>query len=357
MSQNFKINITKTMTPSKLPDPQKLGFGVHFTDHMFLMDYDAPQGWHDARIEPYRPLSLDPAAMVFHYAQEMFEGLKAYRRADGAVQLFRPDKNIERMNRTNERLCIPPVDPQDTLCAIRELVRCDERFVPSLPGTSLYIRPFIIATEAHLGVKPSKSYLFCIILSPVAAYYAEGLNPVKIYVEDEFVRAVKGGMGFAKAGGNYAASLRAQQKAQELGFSQVLWLDGVERKFVDEVGTMNVFFVLGDEVVTPELGGSLLPGVTRDSCIELIRAMGKTIVERRISIDEVCAAHDRGTLTEMFGTGTAAVISPVGELYNRGKRMVIGGGRIGALSRSLYDTLTGIQWGTQPDPFCWTVPI
>ena len=357
MSNNFNIKITRTDCPKAKPDEANLGFGRIFTDHMFLMDYTVENGWHNARIEPYHALAMDPAAMVFHYAQECFEGLKAYRTPNGKIQLFRPMKNIERMNNTNRRLCIPELDPEDALTAIKTLVELEKDFVPSLEGTSLYIRPFIIATEPHLGVKPADSYLFCIILSPVGAYYKEGLNPVKIYVEDEYVRAVKGGIGYAKAGANYVASLAAQMKAHDLGYSQVLWLDGVEHKYVDEVGAMNIFFVLEDEVVTPELVGSILPGVTRDSCINLLRSFGYKVSERRISIDEIIAAQDAGKLLEVFGTGTAAVISPVGELNAHGKKMTIGDGTIGKLSQKLYDTLTGIQWGTVEDTFDWTVSI
>ncbi len=357
MSKDFTISITRTDSPKAKPDEANLGFGRIFTDHMFLMDYTTDAGWHNARIEPYHALPMDPAAMVFHYAQECFEGLKAYRTPEGSIQLFRPMKNIERMNNTNRRLCIPELDAEDALCAIKTLVELEADFVPSLEGTSLYIRPFIIATEPHLGVKPADSYLFCIILSPVGAYYKEGLNPVKIYVEDEYVRAVKGGIGYAKAGANYVASLAAQVKAHDLGYSQVLWLDGVEHKYVDEVGAMNIFFVLEDEVVTPELVGSILPGVTRDSCINLLRSFGYKVSERRISIDEICAAHDAGKLLEVFGTGTAAVISPVGELNAHGKKMTISDGKIGTLSQKLYDTLTGIQWGKLEDSFNWTVRI
>ena len=357
MSKDFKISITRTTTPGQIPDPHTLEFGKVYTDHMFLMDYTEGRGWHDARIEPYHDLTLSPAAMVFHYAQEMFEGLKAYQRPDGGIQLFRPMKNIERMNNTNRRLCIPELDPEDALTAIKTLVDVDSRFVPTLEGTSLYIRPFIIATEPHLGVKPSETYLFCIILSPVGAYYKEGLNPVKIYVEDEYVRAVKGGIGFAKAGANYVASLAAQVKAHELGYSQVLWLDGVEHKYVDEVGAMNIFFVLEGEVVTPALVGSILPGVTRDSCVNLLKSLGYNVSERRITIDEIVAAHDAGKLLEVFGSGTAAVISPVGELNCHGTKMVIGDGSIGKLSQMLYDTLTGIQWGKTEDKFGWTVRV
>jgi branched-chain amino acid aminotransferase len=340
------------------PDAGTLGFGRHFTDHMFLMNYTEGKGWHDARIVPYANLSLDPATMVFHYAQEMFEGLKAYRTPDGSVQLFRPQKNIERMNRTNDRLCIPRIDPDDALDAIRSLVKVDEEWVPSLPGTSLYIRPFIIATDIQLGVHPAKTYLFIIILSPVGSYYKEGINPVKIYVEREYVRAVRGGTGFAKVGGNYACSLIGQQKAESLGYAQVLWLDGVEHKYIDEVGAMNVFFVIDGKVITPALDtGSILPGVTRASCIELLRSLGYTVEERRLSIDEVAQAHRAGKLDEAFGTGTAAVISPIGMLDNNDEKMIINDGKIGKIAETLYNTLTGIQWGTLPDTFGWTVKV
>ncbi len=352
------IRIEKTTAPKEKPKKgEALGFGDIFTDHMFLMDYTAGKGWHDARIVPYAPLSLDPAAMVFHYAQEMFEGMKAYIAEDGSIRLFRPDMNIKRMNNTNKRLCIPEVNPEDVLQALSALVNFEKDWIPTEPGTSLYIRPFIIATDAHLGVRPSNSYLFCIILSPVGSYYKEGINPVKIFVEDEYVRAVKGGLGFAKAGGNYAASLKAQEKAHEMGYSQVLWLDGYTRKYIDEVGTMNVFFVLDDEVITPSLEGSILPGVTRDTAIALLKHWGYKVTERKLSIDEVTAAFDAGKLTEAFGTGTAAVISPIGELNYEGKIMPINEGKIGAIAKKIFDEVTGIQYGRVEDPFGWSVKI
>ena len=338
----MKITITKTTAPKTKPDSAKLGFGKYFTDHMFIMDYTEGQGWHDARIEPYHDLSLSPASMVFHYAQEMFEGLKAYRAADGRTLLFRPNKNIE---------------PDDALQAIVELVRTDIDWVPTEKGTSLYIRPFIIATDPFLGVHPSKTYKFIIILSPVGSYYAAGLDPVKICVEDEYVRAVKGGMGFAKTGGNYAASLIGQQKAEEMGYAQVLWLDGIEHKYIDEVGAMNVFFVIDGEIITPSLEGNILPGVTRASAIDYLKAESYKVTERRISIDEVYAAADAGKLDEVFGTGTAAVISPVGELNWDGRVIVINNGKIGKISQMLYDAITGIQWGEKPDAFQWTLEV
>ena len=299
--------------------------------------------------------SLEPSCMVFHYAQEMFEVLKAYYTAEGKIQLFRPERNIQRMANTNERMCIPQIPTEDALQAISETVMFDKDWIPTKVGTSLYIRPFIIATDPHLGVHPSKAYMFIIILSPSGAYYAEGINPVKIFIEREYVRAVKGGTGFAKVGGNYASSLKGQEKAERLGYSQVLWLDGVHRKYIDEVGAMNVFFVIGDEIVTPSLEeGSILPGVTRASCIELLRSKGYKVSERLLSVDELYAAYDRGELKEAFGTGTAAVISPIGSLDDENRKALINGGKIGPISQMLYDTLTGIQWGEIPDPFGWT---
>lgn len=339
---------------SKPADESKLGFGKIFTDHMFLMDYTEGSGWHDARIVPYGPFTLDPSAAVFHYAQEMFEGLKAYRTGEGSIQLFRPRKNIERMNNTNRRMCIPELDPDDTLEAIKTLVECERDWVPHAEGTSLYIRPFIIATDPQLGVHPSKTYLFAIILSPVGSYYPGGINPVKIFVETEYVRAVRGGTGFAKTGGNYAASLIGQAKAEKLGFAQVLWLDGIEHKYIDEVGAMNVFFVIGGEIITPAASeGNILPGVTRASCIELLRSWGYTVTERRLALSEVTEAGRAGKLGEAFGTGTAAVISPIGELVCETDRILLNGGKIGPVARRLYDNLTAIQWGRQTGPEGW----
>ncbi len=340
------------------PDWNNLGFGRYFTDHMFIMDYDKGMGWHDARIVPYQNLSLDPACMVFHYAQEMFEGLKAYRTPNGKIQLFRPDKNIERMNNTNTRLCIPHLEPSDVLDALKALVATEAEWVPTEEGTSLYIRPFIIATDVQLGVHPSKSYKFMIILSPVGSYYPEGIKPVKIFVEREYVRAVKGGTGYAKVGGNYACSLIGQEKAEQMGYSQVLWLDGIEHKYIDEVGAMNVFFVIDGTVVTPALEeGNILPGVTRDSCIKLLKSLGYKVEERKLSLDEVIDAYNAGKLDEAFGTGTAAVVSPMGLLDTGDIQMTINNGEIGSVAQKLYDTLTGIQWGRIDDTFGWTVKI
>ena len=353
-----EITIERTQHPKQKPtDQTRLGFGNYYTDHMFLMNYDEGKGWHDPRIVPYGPIELDPAAMCLHYGQEVFEGLKAYRTEDGRILLFRPDRNMPRLNSSNERLCIPAIDEAFAVEAIKKLVSVDQDWIPTAEGTSLYIRPFIFATEAQVGVHPAQELLFAIILSPVGAYYPEGLNPVKIYVEDKYDRAVRGGMGYTKTGGNYAASLKAQDEAEKVGYTQVLWLDGVERKYIEEVGTMNVFFVIDDEIVTPELQGSILPGVTRMSCIELLKKQGYKVSERRLSIEEVAEAADAGKLKEAFGSGTAAVISPIGELKWDEKVMTINNGEIGTISQHLYDTLTGIQWGKLPDPYGWTVEV
>ncbi len=352
------IKITRAETLKQKPADNVLGFGKYFTDHMFMMDYTEGQGWHDARIVPYAPISLEPSAMVFHYAQEMFEGLKAYRTSDGTIQLFRPDRNIARMNNTARRLCIPQIPAEDALCAIKTLVDYESDWVPHSEGTSLYIRPFVIATDAMLGVHPAHNYIFMIILSPVGSYYAGGLDPVKIFVEKEYVRAVKGGTGQAKCGGNYAASLIGQDKAEKYGCEQVLWLDGVHHKYVDEVGSMNVFFVIDGEVVTPELtDGNILPGVTRMSCLDLLRSWGMKVTERKVTAQELFDAHAAGKLDEAFGTGTAAVISPIGELVDEEHDIVINGGKIGAISQRLYDELTGIQWGKREAPEGWIVKV
>ena len=354
----LEIKVTKTTTPKEKPDQNNLGFGTHYTDHMFRMDYTEGQGWHSPRIEPYQPISLDPAAMVFHYAQESFEGMKAYRTAEGQVHLFRPEKNAERLQSTHERLCIPTIPVEDFVQAVKALVDVDRDWVPSAPGTSLYLRPFTIATEPHLGVKPSATYEFIVIASPSGAYYAEGLDPVKIYVEDEYVRATPGGTGFIKCGGNYAASLAGQMKAHELGYSQVLWLDGVERKYVEEVGSMNCFFKIDGVIRTAPTVGTVLPGITRMSCIELLRDWGYTVdCDSRLSIQEVMEAAHAGKLEEVFGTGTAAGGSPVGKLYYEGDEVTVNDGNIGQVTQRLYDTLTGIQWGVLPDEKGWIVKV
>ena len=352
------IKITKTTTPKAKPVPgQPLGFGKIFTDHMFVMNYTEGKGWHDARIVPYANLSLAPSAMVFHYGQEMFEGLKAYKGEDGSVYLFRPDMNAKRANNSNKRLVIPELPEEDFVEAIKAVVDVDRDWIPTDPGTSLYIRPFIIATDEFLGVAPSKTYLFIVILSPSGAYYESGLEPVGIWIEDEYVRAVKGGMGYTKTGGNYAASLIAQVKAHDDGYSQVLWLDGVERKYIEEVGAMNIMFKINGKVVTPMLNGSILPGVTRDSILQVCRDWGYEVEERRISVDELVAAAKDGSLEEVWGTGTAAVVSPVNKLRYEDEVMHIGDGGIGELTQKLYDELTGIQWGKRPDTRGWRVTV
>ena len=354
----MQISIEHTKSPKQKPlDQTKLGFGVYTTDHMFIMNYDDGEGWHNPRIVPYAPVALDPTAMCLHYGQEVFEGMKAYLTEDKRILLFRPDRNMARLNSSNERLCIPQIDEKFAVEAIKELVKVDADWIPTAPDSSLYIRPFIFATDARLGVHPAHHLLFMVVLSPVGAYYPQGLNPVKIYVENNFVRAVRGGMGFVKTAGNYAASLKAQDEAEKKNYTQVLWLDGVERKYIEEVGTMNVFFKINGELITPSLDGATLPGVTRMSTIELLRSNGFTVTERKISIDEVADAAANGLLEEAFGTGTAAVISPIGELLYGENNMIINNGEIGVVSQMLYDELTGIQWGKKPDKFGWTVKI
>lgn len=352
------IRIERTTHPKERPGADNpLVFGTIFTDHMFVMDYEEEKGWHDPRVVPYQPLSLEPSAMVFHYGQEMFEGLKAYKSQDGKILLFRPDKNIERANKSNQRLCIPEIPEDIFMEALKTVVKTDQDWIPTKEGTSLYIRPFVIATDPYLGVRPSHSYKFMIILSPVGAYYESGINPVKIWIEDEYVRAVKGGIGEAKTGGNYVASMASQVKAHEEGYSQVLWLDGVYRKYIEEVGAMNIFFKINGTVVTPALNGSILAGVTRDSVLSLCRQWEIPVEERAVSLEEVVAAAKSGALEECFGTGTAAVVSPVGELRYEEERMSIGDGTIGGLTQRIYDTITGIQLGKVDGPAGWSVVV
>ena len=351
------IKIVKTTNPKKKPSADGLGFGKIFTDHMFVMDYSTEKGWHDARIIPYGPFEIDPSCMTLHYGQAIFEGLKAYKGANGEILLYRPYDNMRRLNKSNDRLCIPQIDVDFAVDAIKELVMLEKDWIPDGDGTSLYIRPFIFGTDSALGVHPSKTYKFVVILSPVGSYYAGGLAPVKIWVENEFVRAVRGGMGFAKTAGNYAASLKAQEVAEKNGYSQVLWLDGVEQKYVEEVGAMNIFFKIDGEVVTPMLNGSILAGITRDSVIQVLKAYGYKVSEKKISIDEIHEAYKSGKLEEVFGTGTAAVISPVGELCYNGEKMVINNNEIGETSQFLYDTITGIQKGIVEDKLNFTITL
>ncbi|MGB9712203.1 MAG: branched-chain amino acid aminotransferase [Dissulfurimicrobium sp.] len=337
----------------RLPPQDNLKFGVYFTDHMFLMDYEEELSWHNPRVVPYGNFSMDPASVCFHYGQEIFEGLKAYRCSDGKIRLFRPRDNVKRLNRSAWRMCMPQVDEDLAVTAIKQLVKIDERWVPSARGTSLYIRPFMIATEAFLGVRPSKKYLFAVILSPVGAYYSEGFNPVKIFVTDKYARAVRGGVGESKNAGNYAASLMASEEAKKLGFTQVLWLDAVERRYVEEVGTMNIFFLFEDVLATPALSGSILPGITRDSVIRIAKTQGLKVEERAIPIDEVIEKAKDGRLKECFGTGTAAVISPVGSLFYKGESYRINGGNTGPYAQALFDEITGIQYGELEDRYGW----
>lgn len=351
------IPITRTSQPKPKPQDEELGFGRVFTDHMFLLDGTADQGWHNPRIVPYGPLTLDPAAAVFHYGQALFEGLKAYRSPRDTILLFRPEMNAARFNRSAARLCIPPLDQALFLLALKTLLAVERDWVPRAPGTSLYIRPTVIATDVSLVVRPSHTYCFFIILSPVGAYYPEGFNPVKILIEDRYVRAVKGGMGAAKTGGNYAASLAAGEEAHRQGFAQVLWLDGVARQYIEEVGSMNIAFVIDDELITPPLTGTILEGITRDTVLQLSRDWGMRSVERPISVTEVFTAARSGRLREAFGMGTAAVISPVSELFYRGQSVTINHGRVGPLAQRLFEEISAIQRGFRPDPHNWVVEI
>ena len=350
----MQLTITQAKQLKTKPDSSNpLAFGTIFTDHMFNMDYHPDKGWYNPRIEPYAPIPMDPATMVLHYGQAVFEGLKAYRTESGAVQLFRPRDNYQRLNRSSHLLCIPPIDEAFGIEALKELIRVEKDWVPSAPGTSLYIRPTIIATDPFLGVRASHTYRFFVILSPVGAYYAAGFNPVKIWVTRNHVRAVRGGVGEAKTPGNYAASLFAADVAHKHGYTQVLWLDGVEQKYVEEVGAMNIFFVIDNEIVTPALNGSILPGITRNSVLALSQSWGLKATERQISIDEVMAAHASGKLQEIFGSGTAAVISPVGELKYGDKIITIGDGTVGPMANRLYKAITDVQYGRATDTMGW----
>jgi branched-chain amino acid aminotransferase len=353
----MEITVTRAETLKPKPDQTKLGFGTIFTDYMFNMDYSPDRGWHAPRIEPYAPLSLDPATMFLHYAQGVFEGLKAYRTGSGDLQLFRPQENMKRLNRSCRRLCIPKFDETFALDAMKQLIGMEQEWVPSQPETSLYIRPTIIATDPFLGVRASHTFRFFIILSPVGAYYPEGFNPVKIWVTREYVRAVRGGVGESKTPGNYAASLLAGEEAHEAGYTQVLWLDGVEQKYLEEVGSMNIFFVIDDEIITPELNGSILPGITRMSVIELAKHWNEKVSERKISIDELIDAHAAGRLKEVFGAGTAAVISPVGQIKYGDEVITINDNQTGPVAKKYYQAITDIQYGKADDPMGWVVPV
>ena len=353
----MELTVKEAEKLKQKPDESKLGFGTLFTDYMFNMDYAPDKGWHSARIEPYAPLALDPSTMFLHYAQGAFEGLKAYRTESGNIQLFRPQENFKRLNRSCRRLCIPEIDEAFAIEALKKLLTMEKDWVPGEPETSLYIRPTIIATDPYLGVRASHTYRFFIILSPVGAYYPEGFNPVKILVTHDYVRAVRGGVGEAKTPGNYAASILAGEKAHDAGYTQVLWLDGVEQKYLEEVGSMNIFFVIDDQIVTPELNGSILPGITRDSVIKLAKHWNDNVVERKISIDELIQAHGSGKLKEVFGAGTAAVISPVGEIKYGDQVITIAGGKVGPIAKKYYTAITDIQYGRAEDPLGWIVQV
>ncbi len=353
----MQVNISETKNLKNHPDDSKLSFGTTFTDYMFNMDYNQENGWHNPRIEPYQPISMYPSTMVLHYGQAIFEGLKAYKTESGKTQLFRPKDNFKRLNRSARAMCIPEIDEAAILDALKQLINIEKDWVPKSDGTSLYIRPTIIAMDPFLGLRSSYTYRFFIILSPVGAYYSEGFNPVKIWVTKEHVRAVRGGVGDSKTAGNYAASLYAGEKAQKNGYTQVLWLDGVEQKYVEEVGSMNIFFVLGEKLVTPVLNGSILPGITRDSVITLAKKWNIDVSERKVSIEELVDAQKSGTLKEVFGSGTAAVISPVGVIKYEDHVLTIGDGSSGPMAKKLFKSLTDIQYGRSEDPFTWIEKI
>lgn len=356
----MEIKVTKVDPEHMKPKPEdesQLGFGDIFADHFFIVEYDSEKGWHDASIEPLRPLSLNPAAMCLHYGQEIFEGMKAYKGKNDSIYLFRPEENINRMNRSAERLCMAQIDNDLFMEGLKKLVLLEKDWIPHDTGTSLYIRPTMIATEPALGVHPSSQYMFYIIVGPVGAYYPEGFNPTKIYVSEKYVRAAPGGVGNCKAAGNYAASLYASQEALKMGYTQVLWLDARERKYVEEVGTSNIFFVIEDDLITPPLSGSILQGITRDSVMRLAESWGVNVLERQLSMDEILSSNADGTLKEAFASGTAAIVSPVGQIHYRGKEYVIGDGNTGPLTERLYNEILQIQYGEKEDPFGWRVKI
>ena len=354
----YDIKIFKTENPKQKPtDESKLGFGKIFTDHMFIIEYNKEEGWHNARLVPFGPIPTHPASTVLHYGAEIFEGMKAYRAVDGTIRMFRPMENVKRLNNSAERLCLPTIDEEGCLDILNTLVELEKDWIPSSVGTSLYLRPFMYGNDPHLGVHAVSNAMFVVICSPVGAYYAQGINPVKIAIESDDVRAVRGGTGYAKCGGNYAASMRAGQRAEQNGYTQVLWLDGVERKYIEEVGAMNVMFKVGGKIITPMLSGSILPGITRKSCIELLKSWGYEVEERLFSVDELFEAAENGTLEEAWGTGTAAVVSPIGQLYYKGKEYVVSNNQIGEVTQKLYDNLTGIQWGKVEDENGWSYVV
>lgn len=352
------IRINKTKNPKIKPiDENNLGFGNYFSDHMFIMEYEDGIGWKDARIEPYHPLTLDPASMVFHYGQEIFEGMKAYATKENDVNLFRPYDNAKRLNQSAERMCMPNIDENFFVESLCKLVDLERDWIPKSEGTSLVLRPTMIAVDPFLGVRASKNYIYFIICSPSGAYFKEGISPTNIYVEEKYVRSVAGGVGYAKTGGNYAASLKAANEAASKGYSQVLWLDALEHKYVEEVGAMNMMFVIDNVIITSPIDGTILPGITRDSIIKLAVDKGYKVEERKLSIDEIVAASNNGKLNEAFGTGTAAVVSPVGKLNYKGNDIIINNGETGPISSDLYDTLIGIQRGYIDDKYGWITVV
>lgn len=359
---SYQFPVTRTTNPKPRPqDESKLGFARYFTDHMFAMDYDEGIGWHDGRVVPHAPIEIEPASCVLHYAQMMFEGMKAYRAPDGTIQLFRPDMNVKRMKRTNERMCIPEL-PDDLLtAAVEAVINEDKDWIPTAPGTALYIRPFIFGDEVSFSVLPAMHYRFLIILSPTGSYYAAndgGLSATRIYVQDEYIRAARGGTGYAKVGGNYGGGMRASKDAMKYNCKDVLWLDAAEHKYVEEIGTSNAFFMIGDEVITAPLdSGTILPGITRDSVIQLLKHFGIKVSERKLSIDEIVEASKNGSLKEIFASGTAAVISPIGTLNYKGTDVTVADGKVGPVAQKLYDTLYGIQTGTVEDFMGWTYKL
>ncbi len=353
----MKISVREKDKKGTRPADSDLGFGTIFTDHMFNMDYSPDKGWYNPRIEPFEDIPLSPATMMLHYGQAIFEGLKAYKTAKGEIQLFRARDNFKRLNRSANGLCIPEIDENFVMNGLKELLKLEKKWIPETIGTSLYIRPTIIATDPFLGVRASNTYRFFIIFSPVGSYYAAGFNPVKIWVSKDHVRAIRGGVGEYKTAGNYAASLYASEKAKKEGYAQVLWLDGIERKYVEEVGAMNIFFNIGDELITPSLDGSILPGITRDSVLHLARKWGMNVSERKISIDELKIAHKNGILHEAFGSGTAAVISPVGEIKYGDAIMEIGGGKTGPMALKFHNSITNIQYGNAEDTESWVEKV
>ncbi len=357
MKNELDVSLHKAEKLKEKPDQDNLGFGRYLTDHMFAMKWSKARGWHEAEIKPYADFNLDPAAMVFHYGQAIFEGMKAYRCPDNSIVMFRPLDNLNRLNNSAARMCMPRIPAEKVLQAMKGLVYLDRDWIPEGEGAALYIRPTMIATEAALGLRPSDEYLFFIIKSPVGAYYPEGFNPTKIFVEDTYVRAVPGGVGEAKTAGNYAASVKALTEAQRKGYTQVLWLDALERKYIEEVGTSNIFFVINDELITPPLGGTILPGITRDTVLKLAEDWGIKTSERRITIDEVAVAAEDGSLSEAFGSGTAAVISPVGEFCYKGETIMVNGGKTGQLAQRLFDDIQSLQRGMSPDTHDWLVRV